>query len=170
MPRGLIETLTREVASWLNFAFLSTPQSPPPTHNVLLNSQNFKSCVQKGRRAVQWTVCSNCANMYNILQTSNYRQMRLAHSSHIGNIVKHSHVFDNKPKWLMLQRGWIKFVFWQKSCSQFNANNFHQMCFLLHCHLDEKAPWQIAKSPPNGNLRNQPSLLYLNIKVWLILS
>ena len=32
------------------------------------------------------------------------------------------------------------------------------------CHLDEK-----AKSPPNGNLRNQPSLVYLNIKVWLIL-
>ena len=43
------------------------------------------------------------------------------------------------------------------------------MCFLLQCHLDEKALWQIAKSPPNGNLRNQPSLLYLNIKVWVIL-
>ena len=50
-----------------------------------------------------------------------------------------------------------------------NANNFHKVCFLLHCHLDEKALWQIAKSPPNGNQRNQPSLLYLNIKVWLIL-
>ena len=32
-----------------------------------------------------------------------------------------------------------------------NANNFHQVCFLLHWHLDEKALWQIAKSPPNGN-------------------
>ena len=43
------------------------------------------------------------------------------------------------------------------------------MRILLHCHLAEKALWQIAKSPPNGNLRNQPSLLYQYIKVWLIL-
>ena len=26
-----------------------------------------------------------------------------------------------------------------------------------------------SQSPPNGNLRNQLSLFYLNIKVWLIL-
>ena len=34
------------------------------------------------------------------------------------------------------------------------------MCFLLHCYLEEKPLWEIAKSASNGNKNSQSNQLY----------
>ena len=43
-----------------------------------------------------------------------------------------------------------------------HADAHEQKCFLLYCHLEEKALWKIAKSAWNGKEDSQSSQPYPN--------
>ena len=53
---------------------------------------------------------------------------------------------------------WQKFVYYDKYMIEHaHRHDADADAFLLRCHLEERAPWQIARSASNGNENSQSS-------------